>query len=135
MEFNDQFTITRFGLPNALMFDNAYYFLGNNMTDFNLKRGFKLNTLLTNPQGNGLAESKYKNIIRIIKRTIDQNKKNWHKYLTFSLWVDRITQKASIGTFPFHMVYGKEAVIPSNLVLSSLALIQFIDEVLLLPYN
>ena len=56
-------------------------------------------------------------------------KKKWHKTLTFSLWADRITQRASIGTFPFHLVYGKEDVIPSKVVLPSLALVQFIDEV------
>ena len=40
--FIDQFIITRFGLPSALMFDNASYFSGNAMTEFALKRGFKL---------------------------------------------------------------------------------------------
>ena len=42
IEFIDQFIITRFGLPSALMFDNASYFFGNAMTEFALKRGFKL---------------------------------------------------------------------------------------------
>eukprot|EP00253_Pinus_taeda_P021759 PITA_21759 len=42
--------------------------------------------------------------------------------------ITRITQKASIGTFPFNLVYGKEAVIPTNLVLPFLALVQFIVE-------
>eukprot|EP00253_Pinus_taeda_P026068 PITA_26068 len=40
----------------------------------------------------------------------------------------RITQKASIGTSPFNLVYGKEAILPTNLVLPSLALVQFIEE-------
>eukprot|EP00253_Pinus_taeda_P027097 PITA_27097 len=39
-----------------------------------------------------------------------------------------ITQKASIGSSPFNLVYGKEAVLPTNLVLPSLALVQFIEE-------
>ena len=67
-------------------------------------------------------------MIKIIKRTIEQNHKNWHKSLIFALWADRITEKASIGTSPFNLVYGKEAVIPANLVLPSLALVQFIEE-------
>ena len=81
--------------------------------DFSIKRGFKLK-YSTNyyPQGNSLVESTHKNLIKIIKRTIDQNQKNWHKSLIFSLWADRITHKASIGTSPFNLVYGKEAVIP-----------------------
>ena len=80
------------------------------------------------PQGNGLAEFTNKNLIKIIKRTIDQNQKNWHKSLIFALWADHITHKASIGTSPFNLVYGKEAVIPSNLALPSLAIVQFIEE-------
>ena len=80
------------------------------------------------PQGNGLAESMNKNLIRIIKRTIDQNHKNWHKSLIYALWANRITQKVSIGTSPFNLVYGKEVVFPTHLAIPSLALVQFIDE-------
>eukprot|EP00253_Pinus_taeda_P020293 PITA_20293 len=42
--------------------------------------------------------------------------------------ITRITQKASIGSSPFKLVYGKEAVLPTNLILPSLALVQFIEE-------
>ena len=99
------------------------------MIDFAIKRGFKLKYSANYyPQGNGLAESTNKNLIKIIKRTIEENHKNWHKSLVFALWADRITQKASIGTSPFNLVYGKEAIVPTNLLLPSLALVQFIDE-------
>ena len=59
------------------------------MTEFALKIGFKLK-YSTNyyPQGNGLAELTNKNLIRIIKRTIDQNHKKCHKYLMYALWAD-----------------------------------------------
>eukprot|EP00253_Pinus_taeda_P005008 PITA_05008 len=129
IEFIDQFIITRFGVPNALVFDNASYFSGNSMFEFAIKRGFKLK-YSTNyyPQGNGLAESTNKNLVKIIKRTIEQNHKNCHKSLIFALWADRITHKVSIGTSPFNLVYGKEAVLPTNILLPSLALVQFIEE-------
>jgi len=130
IEFIDQFIITRFGLPTALMFDNASYFSGNKMTEFALKRGFKLKYSANYyPQGNGLAKSTNKNLIRIIKRTVDQNQKNWRKALVNALWADRITKKASIGTSPFNLVYGKEVVLPTHLVIPSLSLVQYIDEV------
>jgi len=67
IEFIDQFIITLFGLPTALMFDNASYFIGNAMTEFALKRGFKLKYSDNYyPQGNGLIESTNTNLIRII---------------------------------------------------------------------
>ena len=99
------------------------------MIEFALTRGFKLK-YSTNyyPQGNGLAESTNKNIIRIIKWTIDQNKKLWHKALTFSLWADRITRKASIWTSPFHLVYGKQVILLLNIAIPSENLVQFINE-------
>eukprot|EP00253_Pinus_taeda_P031663 PITA_31663 len=129
IEFIDQFIVTRFGVPNALVFDNASYFSGNVMFDFAIKRGFKLKYSANYyPHGNGFAESTNKNLIKIIKRTIEQNHKNWHKSLIFALWADRIMQKASIGSSPFKLVYGKEAVLPTNLILPSLALVQFIEE-------
>ena len=62
--------------------------------EFAVKRGFKLKYSANYyPQGNGLAESINKNLIKIIKITIDQSQKNWHKSLIFALWADRITQK------------------------------------------
>eukprot|EP00253_Pinus_taeda_P007727 PITA_07727 len=129
IEFIDQFIITRFGVPNALVFDNASYFSGNAMFEFAIKRGFKLKYSANYySQGNGLAESTNKNLFKFIKRTIEQNHKNWHKSLIFALWADRIMQKASIGTSPFNLVYGKEAMLPTNLVLPSLALVQLIEE-------
>lgn len=42
IEFIDQFIINKFGVPNAFIFDNASYFFGNAMTEFALKKGFKL---------------------------------------------------------------------------------------------
>eukprot|EP00253_Pinus_taeda_P013982 PITA_13982 len=42
--------------------------------------------------------------------------------------ITRITQKISIGSSPFKLVYGKEVVLPTNLILPSLALVQFIEE-------
>ena len=120
IEFIDQFIITRFGVPNALVFYNASYFSGNAMFDFAIKRGFKLKYSANYyPQGNGLAESTNKNPIKIIKRTIEQNHKKWHKSLIFALWADRIMQKASIGSSPFNLVYGKEAVLPPSFSIPS----------------
>lgn len=42
IDFIDQHIITTFGLPNALMFDNASYLYGNVIIEFSLKRGFKI---------------------------------------------------------------------------------------------
>jgi len=127
IDFINHHIITRFGLPSALMFDNASYFYGNSITEFSLKRGFKIKTANYYPWGNGLVESTNKNLLRIIKQTIDENQKNCHKALIFSLWADKITHKASLGTSPYYLVYGKDFVLPPNLALPSLDLVQSIE--------
>jgi hypothetical protein len=69
------------------------------------------------PQGNGLAESSNKSIIKIIKKLLEDNKKAWDSKLKFFLWVDRMKVKRSFGLSPFQLVYGVEAVFPSQLAL------------------
>ena len=77
IEFIDQFIITKFGVPNTLIFYNASYFSRNSIFEFAIKRGFNLKYSANYcPQGNGLVESTNKNLIKIIKRTIEQNHKN-----------------------------------------------------------
>jgi hypothetical protein len=42
----------------------------------------------------------------------------WDSKLKFSLWVDRVTTKKSLGILPFQLVYGIEVVFPTQLALS-----------------
>jgi hypothetical protein len=68
-------------------------------------------------QGNGLAESSNKSLIKIIKRLLEDNKKAWDSKLKFTLWDDRVKTKISLGISPFQLVYGTQAVFPSQLAL------------------
>jgi hypothetical protein len=72
------------------------------------------------PQGNGLAESTNKTLIQILKKTIDQNQKNWHVKLIDALWESRMTPKDNTRISPYVLVYGKEAKMPLNLELNAL---------------
>jgi hypothetical protein len=74
------------------------------------------------PQGNGQDESTNKNIVRIIKRLIEDKHRQWNTLLTYSLWVDQTTAKVSISFTPSHIVYGQEAILPTDLQLSYLRL-------------
>ena len=74
------------------------------------------------PQGNGLVESSKKNLIRIMKRKIEDNQRVWHSKLMTALWADRITPKRAIGNSPFMLVYGREARLPISLEFPSLKL-------------
>jgi ribonuclease HI/transposase InsO family protein len=121
--------ITRFGIPDCLVFDNASYFSSLEMSEFALEKGIKLKYSASYyPQGNDLAESTNKNLIKIIKRTVAENHKNWHNALLNALWDDRVTPKAAIGNSPFFLVYGREAILPPHILLPSLQLSQKVQE-------
>jgi hypothetical protein len=76
------------------------------------------------PQGNGLVESSNKSLIKIIRKLLEENKKNWDSKLKFSLWADKVTIKNSIGTSPFKLVYGIDAIFPVQLILPVARLFQ-----------
>jgi hypothetical protein len=67
-------------------------------------------------------------LIKIIKRTVVENHKNWHNALLNALWADRVTPKVAIGNSPFFLVYGREAILPPHILLPSLQLSQKVQE-------
>lgn len=69
-----------------------------------------------------MEESTNKNLIMIMKRTLDVNQRQWYTKVKNALWDDRITMKKTIDTSPYKVVYGKEARFPLSLELPSLEL-------------
>ena len=105
--------MTRFGVPVSLVFDNAKYFSSIKLTAFAYDKGIKLHYSANYyPQGNGLAESSDKNLIRMLKETMIENQRSWHSTLPNALWADRVTPKSTIGVSPYTLVYGKESIPP-----------------------
>jgi hypothetical protein len=99
------------------------------MSDFSLEKGIKLKYSTSYyPQGNGLAESTNKNLIKIIKRMVSENHKNWHNTLLNAIWVDRVTPKIVVGNSPFFLIYNRELILPPHLLLPSLQLSQKVQE-------
>jgi hypothetical protein len=125
INFLEKHIITRFGIPNSLVFDNVAYFSSLKLSEYALEKGIILK-YSTNyyPQGNGLAESKNKNIICILKRIVVDHERNWHNALINALLEDHVTPNYSIRTSPYFLVYGKEVVLPSNIYLPSLQITQ-----------
>ena len=130
ISFLDSFIITRFGVPESLIFDNATYFSSVKLTEYALEIGIKLKYSANYyPHGNGLADSSNKNMIKILKRMVADHHRNWHTALSNALWAIRVTPKAAIGNSPFFLVYGKEDILPPHLFLPSLQLAQSVQEV------
>jgi hypothetical protein len=110
--------IARFGCLKRIVIDNAASFKVEPLIQFCDQCGIALiHSNPYNPQGNRLAESSNKSLINIIKIFLEEIKKAWDSNLKFSLWADRVTTKRSLGVSPFQLVYGIEAIFPSQLAL------------------
>jgi hypothetical protein len=118
MKFLYENILSRFGFPKRIVIDNATTFKADALVDMCKSMGIQLvHSTPYYPQGNGLAESSNKSLIKIIRNLLEENQKSWDSKLKFSLWADRVTNKKSIGTSPFKLVYGTDAIFPILLVL------------------
>ena len=102
IEFLINNMFSRFGCPRRIITDNAKAFTSIKLVKFCNDYNIILShSTAYYPQGNGLAESSNKSLVRIIKKLLQDNKKDWHAQLKFALWEDRVSTKKSIGTSPF----------------------------------
>jgi hypothetical protein len=74
------------------------------------------------------VESTNKNLIKIIKRTIFENHKNWHNALFNAIWDDRVTLEIAVGNSPFFLIYGRDTILLPHILLPSLQLSQKVQE-------
>ena len=82
------------------------------------------------PQTNGAVEAANKNIKRILRKMVETSR-DWSEKLPFALWAYRTSFRTSIGSTPYSLVYGMEAVLPVEIEMRSLrvALEQHVFEV------
>eukprot|EP00253_Pinus_taeda_P029469 PITA_29469 len=125
IQFLESNILSRFACPEKIIADNAAAFKSKKIINFCHKYHITLGHSTTYyPQGNGLVESSNKSLINIIKKMLEENKKNWHKKLTNALWADRLSTKKSIEMSPYELVYGMEAQFPSSLGIPTIKLLQ-----------
>lgn len=117
--------MSRFGVPHNIITDNAATFKSKKMVEFCNKYNITLGHSTTYyPQGNELGESSNKSLVNIIKKMLEENKKNWHRKLVNALWVDRVSSKKSIGMSPFELLYGTDTMFPTSLAVPVMRLLQ-----------
>lgn len=120
--------IIRFGCPKRSVIDNAMCFRSNEYIDFCEKYGInRSNSSPYHPQGNGQVESSNKNLMKIVKRILDTNKRAWDANLPLAIWADKLVVKKSTGCAPFDLVYGIRARLPQNNLIGMYKFVQFYD--------
>ena len=60
-----------------------------------------------------------RSLLKIIKTRLEGAKGIWPEELSSILWAYRMTTRTPIGETPFRLTYGNEAIIPTEVVLTS----------------
>ncbi|XP_055824293.1 uncharacterized protein LOC129892759 [Solanum dulcamara] len=116
--------VCRFGIPNSIITHN-----GDNLNSglmHEICEKFQIihhNSTPYRPQMTGAVEAANKNIKIILRKMID-NYKHLHENLPFSLIGYRTTIRTSTGETPYLLVYGTEGVLPMEVEIPSLRIIQ-----------
>jgi transposase InsO family protein len=112
--------IHRFGVPNSIITDNGTQFTGKKFLDFCEDHRIRVDwAVVAHPMTNGQVERANGMILQGLKLRIynDLNKfgKRWMKELPSVVWSLRTTPSRATGFSPFFLVYGAEAVLPTDL--------------------
>ncbi|MCO5554568.1 hypothetical protein L7F22_008098 [Adiantum nelumboides] len=102
-----------FGVPLELLSDQGPGFRAE-LLDF-LCEKMKIMRKFTTPyypQCNGLNERFNGELVQILSKVTEHQGKNWDLEVPSALWAYRTAVKTGTGFTPFHLVYGKEALLP-----------------------
>nr|AAN11192.1 Putative gag-pol precursor [Oryza sativa Japonica Group]AAP52005.1 retrotransposon protein, putative, Ty3-gypsy subclass [Oryza sativa Japonica Group] len=125
--------VHRFGVPNRIITDNGTQFTGRAFKDFCEDFGIKIcYASVAHPMSNGQVERANGMILQGIKaRVCDRLRPyagKWVDQLPSVLWSLRTTPSRATGQSPFFLVYGAEAMLPSEVEFESLQFRNFNEE-------
>lgn len=82
------YIICRYGVPMTIITDNGRPFKNQDVKElceqFHIQHRFSTPYY---PQGNGQAEASNKTTLKILKKTVNEARKDWHIQLNLALWV------------------------------------------------
>ena len=116
--------VCRFGVPNRIITDLGSQFTSGAFRGYCSSLGTKICfASVAHPRSNGQVERANAEVLRGLRTsTFDRFKgggKNWIKKLPTVLWALRTTSSRPTGETPFSLVYGAEAVLPTELTYGS----------------
>ena len=123
-EFVHNNLICRFRVHESIITDNGANLSSHLMRE--ICEQFKIThqySTAYHPQMNEAVEATNKNIKRILRKMIDKHR-GWHEMLPYALLGYHTTVRTSIGITPYFLVYGTKAVIPAEVEIPSLRIIQ-----------
>jgi transposase InsO family protein len=112
--------IYRFGVPNSIITDNGSQFTGRKFLEFCDKFHIRVDwAAVAHPQTNGQVERANGMILQGLKPRIfdrlNTSGPKWLQELPSVVWSLRTTPSKATGFTPFFLVYGAEAILPTDL--------------------
>ncbi len=119
---------TRYGLPIEIVSDRGTHFL-NETIEYLLGEFMVIHKKSApyHPQANGQAESTNKILCTVLKKVVSDTKTDWELKLPSVLWAYRVAYKTAIGTMPFNMVFGLDAILPLEFPIPTLRVAQQLE--------
>jgi transposase InsO family protein len=118
--------ICRHGLPRKFVMDNGPENKDITKTlleNYNVKN---INISAYHPQLNGLVERRHASVINALaKYCQDRQFRQWNAVLPLALWADRVTVRRSTGYSAFHLVYGRDCLLPVDFTVVSWSLVDW----------
>jgi hypothetical protein len=111
--------VVRFGIPYSIITDNGTNLSQGEVEEYCHHNGIRLDLAsVAYPQSNGQVERTNGLIMLGIKPHLEaplhQAAGSWAEELTSVLWSLRTTPNRPTGLAPFFLVYGEEAILPSD---------------------
>ncbi|CAO2152203.1 unnamed protein product [Urochloa humidicola] len=112
--------IHRFGVPNSIITDNGTQFTGKKFLEFCDNHYIRVDwSAVAHPQTNGQVERANGMILQGLKPRIfsklNKFARKWVAELPSVIWSLRTTPSRVTGFTPFFLVYGAEAILPTDL--------------------
>ncbi|MCO5576439.1 hypothetical protein L7F22_030249 [Adiantum nelumboides] len=115
----------KFGMPLELLSDKGPGFRAKLLNFLCAKMKIRhQHTTPYYPQCNGLNERFHGELVQILSKVTEHQGKNWGLELLSALWAYRTSVKTGTGFTPFHLVYGKEALLPVEVELPTVKMLE-----------
>ena len=107
----------RMGFPREILSDNGSQFTSQMFKEF--CRLLSIQQVHSSPyhaQSNGIVERFHATIKPMLRKLIDSQPRNWHRYLPALLYACRDVPNASTGFSPFELLFGRRPRGPLDLI-------------------
>ena len=108
---------SRLGFPQEILSDRGTQFVSELMKEFHKLCGCKgVRTSPYHPQANGHVERFHSTLKQMMKKVVQDQPKQWHRFLPALLFAARELPSESTGFSPFKLMFGREVRGPVQLL-------------------